>query len=473
MQVLASTLHGRVVSLRTAVRGERNRFRRQLGKSIINAAAFGAIVIVAVTHAQWAATLYDTHDTKTHFQESNMHQDERIAIIGAGPVGLTTALGLARRGVPSVVYESLDAIPREQRGAAFHPPTLQMLHDLGVGDALMRMGLCIPVWQMRDRAEGVYAEFDLRILADVTEFPYRFHLPQHFLSEVLLDELRRQPLVEIRFGETLESVETVGESARLVFSMGDEHRETHVPWVIGADGARSTVRKTGGFTFDGFTWREKFLVTNVRSPLEQLGYTGTAYVSDPDAWAVVLKLYDDTGDDLWRVAMPAAPEIDDAVLLAHGNVQRRLREALGDDRTFPLVYSGTYHVHQRVADTFVKGRIVLAGDAAHINNPIGGFGLNGGVHDACNLAEKLANVWHGQAGEEALALYSRQRRTVALEVVQKNSIRNKNLMDERDPDVRRHNQQAMHAISNDPSKSREFLMETSMLTSVLRAEQVS
>jgi 3-(3-hydroxy-phenyl)propionate hydroxylase len=160
-------------------------------------------------------------------------------------------------------------------------------------------------------------------------------------------------------------------------------------------------------------------------------------------------------------------------LLQHGNVQRRLREALGDDRTFPLMYSGTYRVHQRVADSFVKERIILAGDAAHINNPIGGFGLNGGLHDACNLAEKLASVWHDRASKEVLALYSRQRRTVAIEVVQKNSIRNKQQMDERDPDIRQRSREVMRAMSQDPHKSREFLMETSMLTSVTRAGEIS
>ncbi|OAJ52482.1 hypothetical protein A6V36_13815 [Paraburkholderia ginsengiterrae] len=401
-----------------------------------------------------------------------MHQDERIAIIGAGPVGLTTALGLARRGVPCVVYESLSTLAREQRGAAFHPPTLEMLHELGLGEALMHMGLRIPVWQMRDRVNGIYAEFDLGSLADVTKFPFRFHLPQHYLSAALLDELRRHPLVEIRFGETLERVELEDKSVRLIFSTENEHRETRVPWVVGADGARSTVRKTGGFEFDGFTWREKFLVTNVHNALETLGYTGTAYVSDPDAWAVVLKLYDDACDDLWRVAMPADPHVEDEVLLEPENVQRRLREVLGSDMTFSVAYSGTYRVHQRVADTFFKGRILLAGDAAHINNPIGGFGLNGGIHDACNLAPKLADVWEGLAGEDALELYSRQRRTVALEVVQKNSIRNKNLMDEHDPNVRLRNQQAMHEISLDPQKSREYLMETSMLSSIVRADQI-
>jgi 3-(3-hydroxy-phenyl)propionate hydroxylase len=408
----------------------------------------------------------------TYHQENNMRYEERIAIIGAGPVGLTTALGLARRGVPCVVYEADEVIAREQRGAAFHPPTLEMLRSLGVESALTRMGLRIPVWQMRDRIDGVYAEFDLGLLADVTDFAFRFHLPQQYLSSVLLDELRRQPLVELRFGERLQSVETDDDWAHLIFSAGDARSETHVPWVVGADGARSTVRKRGGFTFDGFTWREKFLVTNVLGSLEELGFTGTAYVSDPDAWAVVLKLYDDTYENLWRVAMPADPDTDDEALLKPEKVQERLKEVLGTDKSYSLAYSGTYRVHQRVADTFVKGRILLAGDAAHINNPIGGFGLNGGIHDAFSLAHKLADVWQGEAGHDVLELYSRQRRTVAQEVVQKNSIRNKELMEERDPAVRRRNHEALREISLDRQKSREFLMETSMLSSIRRAEQV-
>jgi 3-(3-hydroxy-phenyl)propionate hydroxylase len=402
-----------------------------------------------------------------------MPYEERIAIIGAGPVGLTTALGLARRGFPCVVYEAGEAIAREQRGAAFHPPTLEMLRALGVEQALSAIGLRIPVWQMRDRLDGVYAEFDLGLLATITDFPFRFHLPQFYLSNVLLDELRRLPHVELRFGETFQSVEQDGNSARLVFSGAAGRSETEVPWVVGADGARSTVRKTGGFTFDGFTWPEKFLVTNISGNLEELGYTGTAYVSDPDAWAVVLKLYDEHCNDLWRVAMPADPDTDDAVLLDPDNVHARLKEVLRTDKSYELAYSGTYRVHQRVADSFVKGRILLAGDAAHINNPLGGFGLNGGIHDAFNLANKLVDVWQGEAGPELLELYSRQRRSVALDIVQKNSIRNKNLLEERDPEVRRRNQQALHDISLDPEKSRAYLMETSMISSVRYAEKVT
>jgi len=401
-----------------------------------------------------------------------MSHYERIAIVGAGPVGLTTALTLARRGVPCVVYESATEIAREQRGAAFHPPTLEVFRDLGIVEPLTRMGIRIPVWQMRDRSDGVFAEFDLGVLSDITNFPYRFHLPQHYLSSLLLDVLRTQPGVTLCLGESVEHVEGHADHVELTLRGTQGERTVRAPWVIGADGAHSKVRKTGGFTFEGFTWREKFLVTNVAMPMESLGYMGTAYVSDPDHWAVVLKLYDDTLPDLWRVAMPADPEVDDAVLLAPDNVQARLRETLGVSMQFPIAYSGIYRVHQRVADAFIKGRILLAGDAAHINNPIGGFGLNGGVHDAFSLGSKLAEVWHGRAGAELLELYSRQRRTVAVEVVQKNSIRNKRSMEERDPVVRRKNQRALRELSHNPEQAREFLLESSMIASIRRAEAI-
>lgn len=402
-----------------------------------------------------------------------MSYDHRIAIVGAGPVGLTTALTLARRGVPCVVYESATEIAREQRGAAFHPPTLEIFRALGVEAKLTRMGIRIPVWQMRDRRDGVFAEFDLGALADVTDFPFRFHLPQHYLSSLLLDELRTLPGVELRLGQAVERVSHGDGRATLMLRHGDTVQDVAFPWVVGADGARSVVRKTGEFAFEGFTWREKFLVTNIAMPMETLGYTGTVYVSDPDRWAVVLKLYDDARPDLWRVAMPADPDEDDALLLAPENVQARLRETLGVEMEFPIAYSGTYRVHQRVADTFIKGRVLLAGDAAHINNPIGGFGLNGGVHDAYSLGNKLAEVWQGRAGADLLEHYSRQRRTVAVEVVQKHSIRNKKTMEERDPAVRRQNQRALREISSDPARAREFLLDSSMISSIRRAESIA
>lgn len=402
-----------------------------------------------------------------------MQDDSRVAIVGGGPVGLATALTLSRHGVPCVIYESNRTIAKEQRGAAIHPPTMEILSKLGLEAELMSKGIRVSIWQMRDRIDGVYAEFDLGVLADVTPFPYRYHLPQHYVSNMLLDALRARSNVEIRLGETVESAWTDGNVARLTVSTANGLQHVEVPWLVGADGAHSKVRQSAVFSFDGFTWPEKFLVTNVPYPMERLGFPGTAYVSDPDAWAVVLKLYDETYESMWRITMPADPDVADEVLLNPENVRARLHEVFGSDVDLPIAHSNTYRVHQRVADTFVKGRIALAGDAAHLNNPIGGFGLNGGIHDAFTLGSRLADIWHHSSGHEVVDLYSRQRRTVALEVVQKNSIRNKKAMEERDPAVRRKAQAAMRALSHDPVKAREFLLESSMISSIRRAEEVT
>jgi 3-(3-hydroxy-phenyl)propionate hydroxylase len=186
----------------------------------------------------------------------------------------------------------------------------------------------------------------------------------------------------------------------------------------------------------------------------------------------VLRLADPKLKNLWRIAMPADPDIDDEILLQPEAVQARLCEMLPGRTSYPLVYASTYRVHQRVAATFYKQRVFLAGDAAHINNPLGGFGLNGGVHDAFNLAEKLASIWHGTGSHDLCDWYSRQRRTVATEVVQANSIRNKKIMQEKDPAIKLENQRELEATAADPARAKQFLLNSSMITSVRRAAEV-
>lgn len=396
----------------------------------------------------------------------------RVVIVGAGPVGLSAALSLSLAGVPVLLLEAEHEFPKEQRGAAFHPPTLEMLATLGVVDEVLAQGIKIPVWQMRDRFAGLIAEFDLGLLAKDTAFPYRLHLPQHYLSSILYEKLRLQENVEIRFGHRLQNAEPRTDSVLLTVIAEGQIEYIYAPWVIGCDGSRSVVRKSMQIEFEGFTWPEKFLVTNIDYPLEELGYTGTAYVTDAERWAVVLRLADPKIKNLWRIAMPAEPDIDDEILLQPEAVQARLCEMLPGRTSYPLVYAGTYRVHQRVASTFYKQRVFLAGDAAHINNPLGGFGLNGGVHDAFNLAEKLASIWHGTGSHDLCDWYSRQRRTVATEVVQANSIRNKKIMQEKDPAIKLENQRELEATAADPARAKQFLLNSSMITSVRRAAEV-
>jgi 3-(3-hydroxy-phenyl)propionate hydroxylase len=395
-----------------------------------------------------------------------------VAIVGGGPVGLVAALYLARRGVDVALFESANETAKEQRGAAFHPPTLEMLDELDITDTLLPKGVRVPVWQIRERS-GLVAEFDLGLLRDETSYPFRFHLPQHVLSDELIARLRGTS-VKLLHGHKVVGLTQGAKSVdiRALDDAGTEHR-IDAKWVIGADGAHSVTRKAMGVEFEGFSWPERFLVTNVTQPLERFGFTGAAYVGDPREWAVVLKLSDETHKDLWRVAMPADPEAADDEILRPDTVQARLKQLLADDQDFDVVYSNTYRVHQRVAARFRKDRVFLAGDAAHINNPLGGFGLNGGIHDAFNLARKLAAAMEHGSAEPELDAYERQRRYVAVEHVQAQSIRNKKQMEERDPARRAEHVAQMRATAADPSKARAYLMETSMISSVRRAAEIA
>jgi 3-(3-hydroxy-phenyl)propionate hydroxylase len=196
-------------------------------------------------------------------------------------------------------------------------------------------------------------------------------------------------------------------------------------------------------------------------------------VSDPDRWAVVLKLSDADGQNLWRVTFPTDPAATEAAVLNEAAVQRRLAEIIPRTGPFPLRYAGLYRVHQRVAASFHMGRVLLAGDAAHINNPLGGFGLNSGIHDAVNLAGKLSAVWHGIAGPELLDRYGRQRRHANVAHVQASSIRNKRILDEHDSTRRRTAHEELRRIAGDPVLAKQHLMNTSMINSVREAESIA
>jgi 3-(3-hydroxy-phenyl)propionate hydroxylase len=232
------------------------------------------------------------------------------------------------------------------------------------------------------------------------------------------------------------------------------------------------VRKRLGVEFEGFTWPEQFLVVSTPYDLARHGYTLNAYVADPVEWAAVFKMPDAGPPGLWRLAFPCEPGVPDEALLEPGAVQARMKGFLPRDDDYDIRYQSIYRVHQRVAAEWRRGRVVLAGDAAHLNNPLGGFGLNSGIHDAVNLAGKLAAVWRGEAGEDALDLYVRQRRAATVEHVQAMSIRNKRLLEERDPAVHRARMEELVALAADPRRAREHLLETSMIAGLRKSAEV-
>jgi 3-(3-hydroxy-phenyl)propionate hydroxylase len=381
------------------------------------------------------------------------------------------ALALARRGVPVVVCEAEPSLTHDLRAGSFHPPTLEMMAPYGITARMHEDGLQVRRWQVRSRRGGSVAEFDLGVLADATPYPYRLHLEQHRLTPIQLDILRKEAAAEVHFGHRITGFEARAGSVLVRFESEGIPGKLEASWLIGADGGRSTIRKLLAVEFEGFTWPEQFLVVSTPYDLAQHGFTLNAYVADPVEWAAVFKMPDAGPPGLWRLAFPCDPGLPDDALLAPAAVQQRVKGLLGDG-SYEIRYQSIYRVHQRVASEWRQGRVLLAGDAAHLNNPLGGFGLNSGIHDAVNLADKLARVWQGEP-DSLLDVYVRQRRAATIEQVQAMSIRNKKLLEERDPRVAKARMEELMATAADRQRSRQFLLESSMIAGLRKSLDIA
>lgn len=402
-----------------------------------------------------------------------MTEQQHVGIVGAGPVGLTAALGLARQGVRVTVYDAERALTHDLRAGSFHPPTLDMLGPLGVTARMLERGIKVRRWQIRDRIAGVIAEFDLGMIADATEHPYRLHLEQHRLTPILQEMLEACPGAGIAFGHRFIGARQDNDHVVATFATEGGAIEREFAYLVGADGGRSAVRKALDVEFEGFTWPERFLVISTTYDLERDGFAYNAYISDPDEWVAIFKMPHDGPPGLWRLAFPTDTAIPEDEILSDAFVLARLHSFLPRQAAFDIPYRSAYRVHQRVAKQFRIGRVLLAGDAAHVNNPLGALGLNGGIHDAVNLAGKLGRILRGEADATLLDLYERQRRLTNIEYVQAMSIRNKRTLEERDPLVRGQRLDDLRAVAADPARAREHLLNTSMIASVRRAAAIA
>jgi 3-(3-hydroxy-phenyl)propionate hydroxylase len=392
-------------------------------------------------------------------------------VAGAGPTGLMCALALGRQGIPVIVCESGRALARDLRAGTFHPPTLELMAPYGITERMLEIGIRVPHWQIRDRSGEFVAEFDLGLLSGDTPYPYRLHLEQHRLTPIQVDMLQHETDGEVRFGHAVTGVEQRDDRVLVHVDAGGEPRTIEASYLVGADGGRSAVRKALGIEFEGFTWPEQFLVVSTAYDFSRYGFALNAYIADPVEWIALFKMPDAGPPGLWRVVFPV-PDLAEDVVLAPGNVEDKMQRFVARNIPYEVRYKSTYRVHQRVCKTFRSGRVLLAGDAAHLNNPIGAFGLNSGIHDAISLAEKLGRVWCGEADEGLLDVYARQRRTVAIEQVDKMSIRNKRMLEEHDPRVQRERLSELVAIASNPERARKHMLDTSMIASLRQAEQV-
>jgi len=381
-----------------------------------------------------------------------------VIIACAGPSGLTAALFLVRAGAAVTVLESRTAPYQDPRAATFHPPTLEMFAESGVTRRLHELGILCPKWQFRGRAEGIVAEFDLGILSDITRYPYRLQCEQHKLVAILTEMLTGHESFALHYGATVQDVSQHADGVTVTTNDGARFRGDYL---IGADGGRSVVRKSQGIDFKGFTYEERFLVITTSTDLEQRGFAYSCYVSDPQEWCATFKVPGAGPPGVWRVVFPTRPDARAEDLLDHAAAENRLQSFIQAPQPHEILHTNLYTVHQRVAETYRRDRVLLAGDAAHVNNPLGGMGMNFGIHDAVSVATNLAAVLRG-ASDSALDLYDRQRRHVANAFLQAMTIQNKQVLEEKDLERRAARLNEMRDIAANREKARTFLMRTAM-----------
>lgn len=384
----------------------------------------------------------------------------QIVVAGAGPVGSIAAFLLASQGIDVVLVEAGADCALDLRASTFHPPTLEMLAPFGITDKLIELGLKAPVYHFRERKSGEVIDFDLSELADVTRYPYRVQCEQFHLSRMLSKTVDETGNAETRFNHRVVGFEQDAHGVDVFVEGPNEIVKIKADYLIGADGGDSTVRKWLGTGFDGFTYPEKFLCLTTDVPIEQSlpNLSHVNYVSDPQEWMVLLRV-----PSLWRVLVPAKDEQDDAVLKSDAKKTDIFERLIGEGDTVETFHRTIYRVHQRVAKSFVDGRVAIIGDAAHLNNPIGGFGMNSGIHDAFNLAEKMAAIYkHGADAPDALATFDRQRRTTTHDFIQSQTIKNMEYLSDGEGAMHEKRKAEMARIKNDPVLRREFLLRQAM-----------
>ena len=381
-------------------------------------------------------------------------QRRNVIVVGAGPVGTVAALACARRGLTVTLLEAQERIDDSPRASTTQPPTLEILAELGLIDEYLRVGLVSRTFQFWDRTTlKLIAEFDFARLAGETAYPFVVQTEQHKLANMAIVRLRAMANAEVRMGARVTTVTQDAESATV-----DVNQESLVAdYVIGADGGRSTVRKSLGIEFEGYTWPERFLVITTRFDFQAaLGCCLRNYMADPEEWTNLFKV---AGDDLkgrWRAVYNTRAEESDAEALSDAAVRARLSRISVPESERHYLHLNLYAVHQRVAKSFRIGRIFLCGDAAHANNPIGGMGLNSGIQEAWQLANLL------KSGGD-LDSYERIRRPLNIKYVQEQTIANKKRLEERDPARRAQRFEELRAMADDAKRHKAFLMRAALL----------
>jgi 3-(3-hydroxy-phenyl)propionate hydroxylase len=393
---------------------------------------------------------------------------EPILIAGAGPVGLFCALLLTQAGYRVVLLEKNAALAKDMRASTFHPATLDLFDPHGLAAALLARGSTAARWQYMIHGTQERAVFDLDVIGDLTAHPYRLQCEQFHFTELALAKLEDDPLFEMRFEHEVVRLQDQGTSVRIEAMSPAGLRSFTTPWLIAADGGKSTVRKQMELAFEGSVFPKTSITLVLDYPFQNdlPELLGVNYVWTDSGHYSLMQIR-----DLWRFSY--SPDQDQSVeeALSEPVAQSHVQAVFPRREPYTLLQRNYYTLQQRSLDAFRVGRVLFAGDSAHLNSPAGGMGMNGGLHDAQCLAEHLLPVLDGE-DDTLLDRYSRKRRTIALEEVQRLSARNYRRHRETDPQRRARIWRKLQKTVSDRESMRDFLLDSSMIRSRQREREI-
>ncbi|MDQ7776844.1 MAG: FAD-dependent oxidoreductase [Paracoccus aminovorans] len=331
------------------------------------------------------------------------HQHVPVVVVGGGPVGLAMALDLGRRGHPVTVLNRLDFVAHCSKAICFSKRSLDILDRLGAGDPAVDKGVTWNVgkvfWGAGD--QPIY-QFDMQAIKDQKR-PGFINIQQYYIEEYLLDACLRLPNIAIRWGHEVKGVTPLDEGVEVAVGTAQGDYALHADWLIACDGSRSTVRGLMGLDFEGRVFEDNFLIADIRMkhqmPSERWFWFDPPF--NPGRSALMHK----QPDDVWRLDFQLGWNIDREAAIRPENVEPYVRAMLGDVE-FTREWYSVYTFQCRRMARFVHGRVVFAGDSAHLVSPFGARGCNGGFADIDNLGWKLDLVLRGQADAALIETYN-------------------------------------------------------------------
>ncbi len=395
--------------------------------------------------------------------------NDKVIIVGGGPIGLICGFWLAKKGIRVSIYEKGIKIPEDLRASTWHPATLDMLDEFNISDKIISKGSITPSWQYRYQDSGERAIFELNVLEGETNHPYRVQCEQFHIVKYLSKKLQKLDNAKLFLNSDVYDIHQDEKGVDVHILSNGEKLTERCKYLVGCDGGHSIIRQKLGLGFEGKTYPVLTMVAITDFPFENFydGLSGVNYIWTEKSNFSLLKV-----PDRWRSGITPIKGQSPIDALSDDSLENHFQKIYArPGEKYNILARGMYQTHQRVTETFNLGRVMLAGDAAHLNSPNGGLGMNCGVHDAINLSDKIYKVWHGQ-DSSLFGLYTKQRKTIATEYVHNLSDANHKRMRQTDPAIRRKIMDDFKRITSNRKLMKNYLMKSSMIDSVKYAESI-